>query len=58
MSTTCESHRQELERFTSTGEASDTFLSHLDNCESCGQIVDAAFNCQAKAFEAFAQILR
>lgn len=56
--TACERWKAEFEKFIQTGEASDEFLAHLDNCEHCGKTVDDAFNRQAKTFEELAEILR
>lgn len=49
---------EELKMFTETGDASNEFLDHLDDCEYCGKVVEEVFNHQARAFEKFAERVR
>lgn len=56
--TACERWKSELDKFIETGEASEEFLTHLDNCEYCQATVEIAFDRQAKAFERLGAYIR
>lgn len=50
--------RQEFLRFIETGDASEEFLTYMDQDPACQAAVEAAFSEQAAAFESLSRDLR
>jgi len=54
----CEDRMTGLQEFTSSGEASDDVLSHIDACKDCQAAVERVMTRLAKGFEELARHLK
>ncbi len=54
----CPDRFKELEAYTDTGDATDEFLIHLDQCPGCAAAVDAVLKQESEALQELGREMR